>query len=207
VLVERLATRVLASILPLTCPGCGRRAEPVCVDCRAALRAPAPATPPPGIDLWLAPFAYEGVARELVARMKYRRTHAVAPWLAEAMTSLVAPPVPPVVTWAPTTAGRRRERGFDHAEVLARAVGRALRRPVRALLRRVEGPPQPGLPAAARRRGPRFTAIGDVASRILVVDDVTTTGGTLASAAATLRRGGAVHVMALTAARTPLPAG
>ena len=202
---ERFAARLLAGVFPLACPGCGRRAEPVCDACRSTLRAPVACVPPPGIDVWLSPFAYDGVARELVARMKYRRTVAVAPFLADAMTVLVAPPLPHVITWAPTTRARRQERGFDHAEVLARAVGRRLRRPVRGLLRRGDGPAQTGLPAAARRRGPVFSAAGVAAPSVLLIDDVTTTGATLAAAAAALRDRGVTHVVALTAARTPPP--
>lgn len=202
---ERFTARLLAGVLPLACPGCGRRAEPVCDTCRATLRPAAASAPPPGIDAWLSPFAYDGVARELVARMKYRRIVAVAPFLAEAMAAVIAPPVPHVLTWAPTTRTRRHERGFDHAEVLARAVGRRLRRPVRSLLRRGDGPPQTGLPAAARRRGPAFTATGVAAPFVLLIDDIATTGATLAAAAAALRERGATRVVALTAARTPPP--
>ena len=169
------------------------------------MRAPSAVAPPRGIDEWWAAYSYDGVARELVARVKYRRMHGGVPFLADAMVRLVAPPVPDVVTWAPTTPRRRRERGFDHAEILARAVGRRLRRPVRGLLRRGDGPPQTGLPAAARRRGPDFTVQGPTPCSVLLIDDVATTGATLTAAAAVLRAHGGTRVVALTAARTPPP--
>jgi predicted amidophosphoribosyltransferase len=197
--------RLTALIFPLTCPGCGRDADPVCADCAAGLHAPPSAPAPPGLDAWAAPFAYAGVARELVARVKYRGAHAVTAWLATEM-ALVAPlPVPEIVTWAPTTAARRRERGFDHAQLLARHVARGLARPARSLLRRGDDRPQTGLPAADRRVGPRLVARDGVPASVLIVDDVTTTGATLAAAATALRGVGATRVVALTAARTPPP--
>ena len=193
-------------VFPLVCPGCGLRAEPVCDACAARLAPAVVAPPPEGIDAWSAPFAYEGVARELVARVKYRGVHAATAWLADAMVSILGPPLPAVVTWVPTTPSRRRARGFDHAELLARGVARRLMRPARAQLRRTEGPPQTGLPGAARRLGPQITAPRPAPPEVLLVDDVATTGASLAAAAAALRSAGTARVVALTAARTPAPA-
>ena len=65
--------RVLDALFPLVCPGCGRgcgrRGSPVCVRCEPGLRHALPAHPPAGVDAWWAAFAYEGVAREVVARL------------------------------------------------------------------------------------------------------------------------------------------
>ena len=108
---------------------------------------------------------------------------------------------PAVVTWAPTTADRRRSRGFDHAQLLAAAVSRHLRLPCRPLLVRAAGPPQTGQPLARRRLGPRFDAPGPVPAHVLVVDDVVTSGATVAAAARALRAGGAALVDVLAAAR------
>jgi ComF family protein len=198
-----MTTPLVASLLPLRCPGCGVPAEPVCPGCATTLRAAPVVSPPPGVDAWSAPFAYEGVARELVARVKYRGVHAVCAWLAHAMVTLVAPPVPALVTWAPTTSARRRARGFDHAELLARTVARTLGRPARGVLVRERGEAQTGRPAAERRIGPEFRARGRLPRSVLVVDDVATTGATVAAAARALRRQGADRVVVLTAARTP----
>jgi predicted amidophosphoribosyltransferase len=110
-----------------------------------------------------------------------------------------------VVTWAPTSRVRHRQRGFDPAEVLARAVARRLRARCLGLLARRPGPPQTGLDAVARRRGPQYVARRVAPSRVLLIDDVATTGATLAAAARALRTSGAHTVVALTAARTPPP--
>jgi ComF family protein len=201
---------LVGAVFPAWCPGCGRPAEPVCAGCARSLRAPPALPSPAGVDRWLAPFAYEGVARELIARVKYRRTRATVPWLAMNMAGLVtaagAHQGVGLVTWTPTTTARHHARGFDHAEALARALARDLGLRARPTLRRRAGPPQTGQPAAARRAGPRFDLRGGaLPPRVLLVDDVATTGATIAAAADALRRGGVVSVIAVTAARTPRP--
>jgi predicted amidophosphoribosyltransferase len=167
---------------------------------------PAPSlAPPPGVDVCSAVLAYEGPARELVARLKYRNHRTTLAGLAGAMAATVTA-VPDVVTWAPTTTDRRRARGFDHAELLARAVASILRRPCRPLLMRGAGPAQTGRPLAERRVGPDLTvATPSVPPHVLVVDDVVTSGATCAAAAAALRRAGATTVDVVAAARTPPP--
>ena len=193
------------AVFPGACPGCGRPAEPVCGRCSAALRAPPSVPPPPAVDAWVAPFAYEGVVRELVARAKYRGRHAALPWLAHAVATALDPaPVPlDVVTWVPTDRRRRRARGFDHARRLATAVAREHRLPARELLVRDPSPAQTELAIDARRAGPPIRARARSPARVLVVDDVATTGASLTRAAVALRGAGAVTVIAATAARTP----
>jgi ComF family protein len=203
----------VAAMFPGRCAGCGRAAEPVCAACAAGLRRPPPLPLPPALDGWVAAFAYEGVAREIVARVKYRNERAAVPWLADAMTAAFAERLPRaapgVVTWAPASAQRRHASGFDHGELLARAVARRLRVPVARLLVREPGPPQTGRSRADRRPGPALSAAGRGAvpgtqGRVVVlVDDVVTTGATVNAGALVLRRAGAAGVLALTAAATP----
>jgi predicted amidophosphoribosyltransferase len=168
------------------------------------MRRPAPFPAPAGIEACRALLAYEGAAREVVAQLKYRNARATASWLADGMAALVRPAEATVVTWAPTTAQRRRARGFDQAEVLARAVARRLGLPARPLLRRAPGPPQTGRTLLERRAGPAFGSRRPVpGARVLLVDDVVTTGATVAAAAGALRSAGAAAVLVVCAAHPP----
>jgi predicted amidophosphoribosyltransferase len=188
-------------LLLTVCGNCRAAGPSPCDGCLSELR-PAPALPdPPGVDAFRAALAYEGAGREIVARLKYRNERAALAWLADRMAA-VAPAGAQVITWAPTTTRRRRRRGFDQAELLARAIAARLDLPCRSLLRRRPGPPQTGRSRSDRQRGPYFTARRG-ADHVLVVDDVCTTGATLAAASAALRRAGAAAVVAVTAARTP----
>ena len=140
-----------------------------------------------------------------MARLKYRNARAALPWLANGLAELVARRGVAgldVVTWVPTTAARRRSRGFDQGRLLAVALARHLALPCRPLFRRLPGPPQTGATRAARLAGPRLVVRRQPApAGVLLVDDVVTTGATLAVAAATLRHAGASTVAAAVAAR------
>ena len=195
--------------LPTSCGGCGAVGASPCPTCVAALTPPPDLAPPSGLDDWVALFAYEGVGRELVARFKYRNARSTLRWAARGLAGLVNADFIDVVTWVPTTESRRRQRGFDHGELLARAVARRIHRPCRPLLRRSPGPAQTGRSAAERRSDPprftgrRFRSTGNVPTRILLIDDVTTTGSTLEQAAKAFRGAGAGSVAAAVVARTP----
>ncbi|HEV7526330.1 MAG TPA: phosphoribosyltransferase family protein [Acidimicrobiia bacterium] len=199
---------LLDAVLPARCPGCGRSGAVVCRSCAARLVA-APAAPPPApVAWWAACFAYEGVARELVARAKYRNERRFLVVIAREVARAVdrAPSRIDLVTWAPASAQRVRAYGVDHGELLARAVAGCLDVRVRPCLTRTAGPAQTGLDAHTRRLGPPLRAITSVAGRtVLVVDDVATTGGTLSAAARALHTRDAAAVFAATIARTPRP--
>lgn len=197
---------VTALLFPTRCPVCGRAGSSPCAGCISTMTRATPLPSPPGLDRCAALLSYDGAARELVARLKYRNARTSLRWLALAMAGLVDGDAVDVVTFVPTTPTRRRARGFDQAELLARAVGRSLRVPMRPLLWRRHGAAQTGADAAARR-----AARIDVAARtpiegaVLLVDDVVTTGTTISAAARALRAAGASRVIGLVAARTPPP--
>ncbi len=193
-------------LFEVRCPVCGASGAAPCDRCARRLKA-APALPTPkDVDGCVAALSYTGAGRELVARLKYRNARVSVPGLADAIAALVDPATVDVVTWAPTSAVRRRERGFDQARLLARAVARRLHRPCRALLKRSPGPPQTGRPKRDRVNGPNFTATRKAPKRVLLIDDVITTGATVSAAARALRSAGASEIRAAAAARTPLKA-
>src|SRR5215207_4922053 len=185
-------------LLPTRCPLCARPGPAPCLTCARQL-PPARAGPYPAV------LAYAGDGRRLVHALKFRNGRTVAKALGGAMARLIGPGEVDVVTWAPTTTRRRRARGYDQAEVLARATARPLGVPVRALLRRAD---QAGSQTGRGRRerlalAPSFVATRPVRGRVLVVDDVVTTGATLHAASMVLLAAGATAVRAVAAAATP----
>jgi predicted amidophosphoribosyltransferase len=147
---------------------------------------------------------YEGGGRRLVLALKYGNARPVVQALAGAMARRVRHERVDVVTWAPTSAVRRRRRGYDQAELLARAVAWRLGVPCRRLLHRLDDPrgPQTGRSRVERLDGPAFVARRRVRGAVLVVDDVVTTGATLRAAEAALLAGGARSVRTVAAAAT-----
>jgi ComF family protein len=199
---------VAAGIAPPLCAVCGRPCESEAVVCgrcgrRLALAEPLLGKGPPGLDRAWSSAPHEGVARGLVAALKFRRLLPVADlmadriqWLAPAhLLSGAIVPVPP----APS---RLRRRGFDPAGELAAALAERLGLPLEACLARRGGRRQVGRRRAERLgQPPRIQARGAVPRSVLLVDDVLTTGATMSACAQALRAAGAARIVAVTFAR------
>ena len=158
-----------------------------------------------GVDEMWSGWCHEGGAADLVRALKYRRVTAAVTPIADGMASAAgAAQAADVVTWVPCSPTRRTERGFDPAELLARALARRLRLRARRLLRRLDDEPQTGPEPRGSSGRPRLVAPrGRVPGSVLVVDDVCTTGSTLRVAAAALRAAGATEVVAAVATVAP----
>lgn len=191
-------------LLPARCGACRRSGPSPCSDCQPGLLVAAPLEAPPPLAVLQALLRYEAGARPLVAGLKVRHNRAAQLWLAQGLALLLAEGTD-LVTWAPTSAARIATRGFDHARLLAEAVGRLAGVRCHGILARRPGPAQTGRTRAERLGdGPAFVARYDLSGlAVTIIDDVTTTGATLAAAGQAVMAAGARTASGLAAAATP----
>ena len=194
---------------PVLCPACAQVVPWLSRGCpRCALPGhggrPCPAARAAFDRSW-APAAYAGPAAALVRALKFGGRLPLASAMAAAIAARLPPelrglPLVPV----PPQRARARWRGYDPAALLAARLGERLGVPVIACLRRSDhGRRHTRLDRGQRRaRAPTVAARGAVPERVLLVDDVHTTGATLDACARALKRAGAERVAAVTYART-----
>ena len=195
--------RLLPRIMPPLCPRCGRANPsgilcPSCVGWRAE------------IDGIRSPFRFDGVIRQAIHQLKYRNLRALAVPLAKLLRDyLITTPVPgEVLVPVPLHQKRLRERGYNQSSLLAQELGKLTNLPVvdDCLIRRGHAPPQARTSTVDERR----RNVADAFScrnhrlqdkRVLLIDDVSTSGATLDACAAVLKVAGATSVWGLVLAR------
>jgi predicted amidophosphoribosyltransferase len=213
---------VLDLLLPQRCVVCGGGGRQLCPVCREEL----PMLEPPLCERCGAPTAwpvercrecagrrlafataraavgYDQAARRLVHAWKERGLRRLAVETAELVAERLPPPEVDALTFVPADRTRRLKRGHNPAERLALELAAAWELPCLPLLERTRGGRQRGSSAAERRtvRG-AFRPTGAAPHRVVVIDDVYTTGATAAAAATALRKAGARRVEAIAFAR------
>lgn len=215
---------LLGLLLPERCVVCGWTGPSVCGGCAGALRllrgplcarCGAPTAWPvarcrecSGRRLAFASaraaVAYDARVRALVSAWKEQGLRNLARFAAETVVATVARPDAGVVTFVPPDADRSLQRGHHPAASLARRLGEAWAIPTAPLLGRTRpSRRQRGLPLAERRRNVAgvFRPLGPAPARVVLVDDVYTSGATAAAAASALRKAGARRVDVVTFAR------
>jgi ComF family protein len=159
-----------------------------------------------------APLFYEGVVRDTLLRLKFHGADHLARSLGELLARCAAEQFAgefDVVTWVPVGPKRLKKRGYDQARLLAESGCRLWKTaPERLLVKTGDNPAQSGLVDAAARRA-NVLGMYEIAPgarvagrRILLIDDICTTGSTLTECVRTLRNGGAEQVVCAAVART-----
>lgn len=213
--------RLLDVLLPAACPGCGREGAAICAGCLPFLarRRDEPAGVPLGLAAsqpagvvqleWCC--SYSGPARACLHALKYDGELRLVEALAEQMAARWAGAGigGEMLVPVPVHAARLRQRGFDQAELLARAVGRMLNLPVASVLERATRTAAQhslGRRARAANVGGAFALKPATAPQvkgrwIVLVDDVVTTGATFSGCAQALHAAGVGAVSGLALAR------
>jgi predicted amidophosphoribosyltransferase len=200
----------LSELIPALCAACGRSCRSGAVLCTRCSRRLAGAKPlagrgTSGLDRVWSSAPHEGVARDLVSALKFRRLLPVAGLIAEriewlAPESLLSGAIVPV----PSSRLRSLGRGFDPAAEIAAALAERTGVPLRPCLSRADLGRQLGGRRAERiGRPPHVRLCREAPRSVLLIDDVMTTGATLSACARALRGGGSIRVVALTFTRRP----
>ena len=227
--LARLAQVFLDVLFPPRCVACGKQGAFLCPGCREAMPRALPPRCPlcwqperrgeecgrcartrPAFAGARSLYLFQGPVREAVHALKYNHLSALARPMGELMAAYLKTEELPVdlVVPVPLFGRRQRLRGYNQSALLARELARLDGLPLaeRGLSRRRDTPPQArSVDAEARRRNVAgaFAADGRRVEgrRVLLIDDVMTTGATLDACAQALRQGGAASVWALTFAR------
>lgn len=213
-MANSLFNRLLGLLFPDRCAGCKQLGDLFCPRCQAALIPYPPDSRPPPACLSSVHVAYlfQSPLREAIHQFKYRRIRRMAEPLGALLASHAAlhQPGALVVLAIPLHSARQNERGFNQAEALARVVAQNLRLPfINEGLVRIRATEQQAMMLNARARSDNMRGAfcwngAAPPDKVLLVDDVYTTGATMAACADALRAAGTTEVHAAALARSRL---
>ena len=210
-LIHKAREAVFGSIFPKTCFGCRRKGQYLCQGCLKELRDP-DVFYPKNADFAITSFSYRSPAiKKALLKLKSSSASDIAKELAAVVSGDLAPYLKyggiTVVSEIPMTSKRKRKRGFNQAEILARHVAGFLGLEYRPLLTKIrETKPQAEIENREERlkniKGVfKITETFSAPPFVVVVDDIITTGATMNEAAKVLKKSGAKKIICVAVAR------
>ena len=214
--MSALTDRLLDLFYPPRCAFCHNLTPSgviFCEHCRSTLPYTGPGAQNrklPNIESCISALYYEGKVRDSLLRYKFHSVTVYAKIYGEILAKCIDENGISCdsITWVPLSRRRKRQRGYDQAQLIAEELGRRLDVPCHRLLKKIRNnPAQSGTGGPAARRANvagvyRCLSPDETrGKRILLVDDIVTTGATLSAAAAVLRSAGAEKICAATVAR------
>ena len=214
----KLYHALLQLLFPDKCILCGKvlhkEEQDLCRKCRTSVpEYPESKETLQFLDSFTAVWYYEGNVRRSLLRYKFYNARSLSRGYGHLLAEKVRREYPvgfDCITWVPVSARRKRERGYDQVELLAKVVGKELARDPVPLLKKVRhNRPHSGISGVKERRANALDAYREInpeaiaGKRILLLDDIITTGATAGECAKVLRKHGAieVHCAAVAAAR------
>ncbi|MBQ2825474.1 MAG: ComF family protein [Clostridia bacterium] len=207
--------KLLAVFFPERCPYCGDVIKPLdiaCEDCKEEMTSDKIITQIAGIYEVLSPFPYDGKYKDAILKIKFGKRKQFAPQLADIMAESLKKYKDvsqfDVITFVPLHKDTLKNRGFNQSELLARYLSEKLNIPCETLLKKTKkNKPQHKL--LARERKKNVEGVFGCTDkklikkrRILLVDDIVTTGLTLSECIKVLKSNGAEEIFCITFAKS-----
>lgn len=205
----RFVAALLDLLYPPRCVLCGKLLLPgqkdMCQACRNDLPVWEQAIHGAFFQICVAPCSYEGALRRSLLRYKFNGKRGYAAAYGRLLAAKVSEALADrydLICWVPVSRKRKRERGYDQARLLAAATAKELGQPLLRTLKKVKNNrAQSGLNSAAERRGNVKNAYRPyrqerfAGKRVLLIDDIVTTGATLSECSRVLLTAGAASVV------------
>lgn len=191
---------IISAIAPFSCLGCTREGSILCAGCQAALPPNTLVSNGDAEPDYMAATPYKDVAKDVVHALKFGRAQSAADCIARVMNARIAlPPGPWIITHIPTANSRVRLRGYDQAQLIARRFALYQGTPCASLLARTGNARQVGANRAERlAQANGLFRVKHVPllqnARVILIDDVITTGASMRAASQALIDAGAQEV-------------